>query len=552
MTGQVSHEHESTGDHRRAHRRRPGRGIRWSRAIGVVTGTLVVFGAVFTSPVSAATDPVLGYDVADTGSLSAISRITGAQAMWNNGFTGQGVGVAVIDTGVARVPGLDRAGKVIDGPDLSLDSQQPALLNVDAFGHGTHIAGIIAGSDVASGTRVDKCKTCFGPSAYTDTTKFVGIAPDANIVNVKVGAFDGAVDVSQVIAGIDWVVQHRNDPGLNIRVLNLSYGTDSVQPAQVDPLAFAVEAAWRAGVVVVVAGGNDGQTPGPLADPASSPAIIAVGATDPGGTLDTRDDVVADFASHGTADRPVDLAAPGVSVLSLRVPNGFVDQNVTTGKVGSRFQRASGTSQSTAVVSGLSALILSKYPTATPDVVKALLKSGAGGMLDDGKHKEDHYKGAGAASIESIASDPVDDVLASMAPILSVPTGGNGLGTLEAARGTFHLSSNGVTLAGEVDIFGKHWNAATMSILTSLNATWLFGTWNGSKWIGFSLFGAPRAIAWSGNDWTGARWSDARWTDTNWDGGRWSGARWSGGRWSSGTWTGGRWSGGRWSDNSWG
>ena len=106
----------------------------------------------------------------------------------------------MIDTGVARVPGLDRAGKVLDGPDLSFDSIEPTLVSNDAFGHGTHMASIIAGSDVAPGTSWRRCRTCTGRSAYTDTTKFVGIAPDARIINVKVGAHDGAADVSQVIA----------------------------------------------------------------------------------------------------------------------------------------------------------------------------------------------------------------------------------------------------------------------------------------------------------------------------------------------------------------
>ena len=99
-----------------------------------------------------AIDPTLGYDPASTSSMSAITRIIGAQSMWDAGFTGRGVDVAVIDTGVAKVPGLDQPGKVIDGPDLSFDSQDPALASVDAFGHGTHMAGIIAGSDVAPGT----------------------------------------------------------------------------------------------------------------------------------------------------------------------------------------------------------------------------------------------------------------------------------------------------------------------------------------------------------------------------------------------------------------
>src|SRR5262245_18497515 len=91
-----------------------------------------------------------------------------------------------------------------------------------------------------------------------EKTSFLGMAPDARVVNVKVGDAEGAVDVSQVSAAVDWLVQHRRDPGLNIRVLNIAYGTDSTQPYTVDPLAFAVEQAVKAGIVVVAAAGNAG------------------------------------------------------------------------------------------------------------------------------------------------------------------------------------------------------------------------------------------------------------------------------------------------------
>jgi serine protease AprX len=500
--------------------------------------------------------------VVDTGSLSSISQITGAQAMWNQGFAGQGVGVAVIDTGVARVPGLNAPGKVIDGPDLSLDSQDPGLARTDAFGHGTHIAGIIAGSDVPAGSSALGCATCVGRSAYTDTTKFVGIAPEAKIINVKVGAYDGAVDVSQVIAGINWIVQHRNDPGLNIRVINLSFGTDSLHSADVDPLAYAAQVAWNAGIVVVAAGGNDGAVVGPLADPALSSSILAVGATDPMGTLRTTDDLVATFAQHGTSARPVDVAAPGVGVISLRVPNGFVDQNVTTGKVGTRFQRASGTSQATAVVSGLAALLLSKYPTATPDMVKSYLMSVADAMPVQARNKPE-FTGRGSASVSRAATDSSFTAAAAMTAVAPRPATGTGTGTLEAARGTFHLtSSSGVPLVGETDIFGKKWNSASIATLTKARIGWTGGVWNSSTWIGSTWTGLTwPTISWTNTDWTGARWSGARWSDLIWDGARWSdatwsGARWSdatwsGARWSDSTWTGARWSGARWSDAGW-
>jgi serine protease AprX len=498
-----------------------------------------------------------GPALVDTGSLSAISQITGAQALWNQGYAGQGVGVAVIDTGVARVPGLSAAGKVIDGPDLSFDSQDPNLAHVDAFGHGTHIAGIIAGSDVAPGTSGRGCRTCSGPSAYTDTTKFVGIAPEAHIVNVKVGAYDGTVDIVQVIAGIDWVVAHRDDPGMNIRVLNLSFGTDSLQPALVDPLVHAAEAAWAAGIVVVAAGGNDGDVPGELASPAYSPALIAVGATDPQGTISTRDDVVADFAQHGTAARPVDVAAPGVSVASLAVPGSFVDQNVTTGKEG-RFQRASGTSQSTAVVSGLAALMISKYPNATPDAIKAYLKMTTSSVASTNSGPgSKHYTGAGSADVTDVAEIPLSLATSFLRMIPSLVPTGTGLGSFEAARGTYHVVIDGTPLTGEVDIFGQPLDAASVALASTTHTAWNGGSWNGTPWAGDGWTGdAWDGITWQRADWTGGRWSGGRWTSAIWTGGRWSdatwtGARWSGARWTNGTWEGGRWTGGRWSGGRW-
>ena len=504
-----------------------------------------------------AVDPNLGYDAAETSSLSAISQIIGAQDLWNAGYAGQGIDVAVIDTGVSRVPGLNAAGKVIDGPDLSFDSQEPTLRNLDAFGHGTHMASIIAGSDVAPGTSGKRCSTCLGPSPYTNTTKFVGIAPEARIINVKVGAFDGATDTSQVIAAIDWVVQHRKDPGFNIRVLNLSFGTDSTQPAASDPLALAADVAWRAGIIVVAAAGNDGMFTPTLANPAYTPSILAVGTSDPRGTIATNDDSVPMFAQHGTADRGVDLVAPGVSVLGLRVPGSFVDTNVSTGKVGTRFQRSSGTSQSAAVVSGLAALVLSKFPTASPDSVKAFLKYTATPM---GYQSADSstsfaklttglntwYWGAGTASGRGAASLPTVPV------VPAAPTTMTGSGTLEGSRGSFHVGSAGKLLTGEVDIFGKKWNASAMASSTVAQKTWVGGMWNGARWTGDVWEGARWSSAlWTSTDWAGARWSGARWSGVTWDGVSWRGTTWSGARWSSGTWEGARWSGARWSDSGW-
>ena len=329
-------------------------------ALGCSLGTLSS-GAATATPLDSSDG--LGYDpLANKGSLWHIAKSVGAHGSYKNGLTGKGVGVALIDTGVTEVPGLD-TGNVFHGPDLSFDSQDPELAHKDAYGHGTHLASIIAGRDAAG-----------NPRTYAESDRFNGIAPDAHLLSVKVGASDGAVDVSQVIAAIDWVVEHRRDNGMNIRVINLSYGTDSVQDHLVDPLVYAVEQAWRAGIVVVVAGGNDGSDNYNLANPARSPYVIAVGADDTRGTADPADDLVPSWGTRGTNTRHVDVVAPGVSVLGLRVPNGYADERNPLARVGTRFARASGTSQAAAVVSGEVALLLQARPRLTPDRVKKQLR----------------------------------------------------------------------------------------------------------------------------------------------------------------------------------
>jgi serine protease AprX len=208
----------------------------------------------------------------DENSLYSITKSAGAHDAWSKAdgggrkITGQGVGVALIDSGVTPVKGLAGAGKVVNGPDLSFESQAPNLTGLDTFGHGTHLAGIIAGRDpeVKDGNE-------------NDSKYFTGVAPGSHVASVKVAAADGATDVSQV-AAIDWVVAHRRDPGMNIRVLNLSFGTDSTQDPRLDPLSHAVEAAWRNGIVVVAAAGNDGPSATQLSMPAVNLYVIAVGA----------------------------------------------------------------------------------------------------------------------------------------------------------------------------------------------------------------------------------------------------------------------------------
>src|SRR3954447_14876331 len=204
-----------------------------------------------------------------SGSLTNVTRLTGAQGLWKSGITGAGVDVALVDSGVAPVPALSDATKVVVGPDLSFESQDPQHQFVDTYGHGTHMGGIIAGREVPKAP---------GSQYAANTTDFLGMAPDARLVELKVADHDGAVDVAQLIAAIDWVVQNKTTNGMNIRVLNLSFGTMSPQSQAAAPLSWAAEVAWKAGIVVVASAGNEGATTAGIANPAYNPFVLAIGA----------------------------------------------------------------------------------------------------------------------------------------------------------------------------------------------------------------------------------------------------------------------------------
>ncbi|MEV0129355.1 S8 family serine peptidase [Dactylosporangium sp. NPDC050688] len=465
----------------------------------------------------------------DQHSLYSLTQSIGAQEVWGATdatgarLTGQGVGVAVIDSGIAPVAGLDTAGKIINGPDLSFESQTPALRNLDTFGHGTHMAGIIAGRD-----------TGVQPGQEADKKQFVGVAPGAHLLNMKVAAADGAVDVSQVIAAIDWVVTHRDDPGLNIRVLNLSFGTDSTQDQRLDPLSYAVEAAWKQGIVVVVSVGNEGLAETRVGMPAQNPNVLAVGAADPLTTTDRTDDVVADFSTGGNATRHADLVAPGKSVVSLRVPNAFIDVVYPQARIAEdpaqRYFRGSGTSQAAAVVSGAAALLLQQRPDLTPDQVKRLLTSTADAMPAG----DQVAQGAGQLDIAAAVNAPT--------PAESTQTylPATGLGSLELSRGTSHVADpdTGAELTGEFDIMGQAWTPAGWAEVCTTGTAWSGDTWNGRTWSGRT---------WSGDNWAGRTWSGRTWSGAVWDGRTWSGRTWSGRTWSGRTWSGLNWSAASWS-----
>ena len=468
------------------------------------------------------------YDpTSDPYSMQAITAGDGAQAWWNAGDTGQGVDVALIDTGVAPVPALSGANKIVNGPDLSLESQDPSTQYLDTNGHGTVMAGIIGGNDGQAGG-------------------YHGVAPDSRILSVKVGAANGAVDVSQVIAAIDWVVQHRNDNGMNIRVINLSYGTSSTLPYTVDPLAYAAEQAWKAGIVVVTAAGNTGFGTS-LSDPAYDPWLISVGAADTMGTPTMRDDQAATFSAGTDACKPPlcfgpTLLAPGAHMQGLRVPGSYVDQNNPDAALGDEYIRASGTSEAAAYVTGAVALLLDKYPQLTPGRVKAMLAASTVNL----KGTPPFIQGAGELDLNQLLTARAfrfgPDLagwlgLANGPAWANIPQWSNGSGSLEGSRGNTHLSNNGVVLQGNQTIFGVPFKSVAMAALEAADNSWSGGTWDGSVWTGSS---------WSGSSWSGSSWSGSSWSGSSWSGSSWSGSSWSGSSWSGSSWSGDAWQGASW------
>ena len=318
-----------------------------------------------------------------------------APSVWSAGLDGTGIGVAVIDSGInnampdlgyAQVgfwPGFWGGGRVAFSHNF-LTGNNWWLSNItdDQYGHGTHVAGIIAGNG----------KMSTGES-YSRT--FKGIAPNANLIDLQVLDQNGQGTESNVIAAIEMAIALKNT--YNIRVINLSLGRGVYESYALDPLCQAAEQAWKAGIVVVVAAGNDGRLEsfnsegyGTINSPANDPYVITAGAVDTNNTAAIQDDTVASYSSKGPSlvddvAKP-DVMAPGSLIASLRTPfSTLVLENPTLVTLQSDYMTnnspapsryyfpLSGTSMAAAVVSGASALLLQAQPNLTPDQVKALL-----------------------------------------------------------------------------------------------------------------------------------------------------------------------------------
>lgn len=289
------------------------------------------------------------------GPESDYPDVIGADQAWEQGITGKGVTVAVVDTGIDSHPALNKG---LDGKNRKLlgwvDFIDGKKTPKDPNGHGTHIAGIIANTAIG-----------------TDN-EWMGIAPGVDLVGVRVLDETGTGTYESVIQGIQWVVDHKDE--YNIKVLNLSLHAVVQSPYWADPLNQAVMRAWAEGLVVVVAAGNSGPGPLTISVPGNTPYVITVGAfTDNYTPDDWTDDTITPFSAAGpTLDNFVkpDVIAPGAHMVSTMMPGSYIAKNHQANWIEKQYFSMAGTSQAAAVVSGLSALVLEQNPELNPDQVK--------------------------------------------------------------------------------------------------------------------------------------------------------------------------------------
>ena len=335
--------------------------------------------------------------------MAVTNKVTNAATVWQGtsgllglggtpGYKGSGITVAVLDSGIASHQALGT--RVV--ARVSFVSTEPTVAG-DPFGHGTHVAGIVGGNG--------------GPAASIGAPYSGGSAPSVKLVDVRVLGSNGSGLTSDVIAGINWVVQNRKLYG-GIRIINLSLGHPVTESSVSDPLDKAVATAVANGIVVVAAAGNYGQTStgatilGGVTSPGNSPFAITVGAIDTKGTADTSDDKLAPYSSRGPTKydfgvKP-DVVAPGTRIVSLEVAGSYLSTTYPSwhvaGSASNAYARMTGTSMAAAVVSGGVALLLNAQPTLSPAQVKIALQMGARYVSDAG------LIGAGTGGVDFAAS----------------------------------------------------------------------------------------------------------------------------------------------------
>ncbi|MBL8055531.1 MAG: S8 family peptidase, partial [Anaerolineales bacterium] len=388
----------------------------------------------------------------DTARLTnSYVRAVGADRLWNEApyLQGDGVTIAVLDSGIAEhldLQGESWSGRILDHVDFT-----GAWFPDDTNGHGSHVAGVVGGD------------------GYSSSGAYRGLAPRADLVDVRVTDDQGRGTTSGVVAGLQWVYDHRDF--YNIRVVNLSLNSTAGGSYHTDPLNAAVEILWFNGIVVVTAAGNNGQSAaGQIFAPANDPFVITVGAVDDKGTPSLADDALAKFSAYGTTSdgfaKP-DLVAPGKNIISLLAgEDSNLAQEHPANKVsswaGNAYFKMSGTSVAAPMVAAAAAMLLEAQPGLTPDQVKYRLLATA----------NKNWPGYSAAQAG----------------------------------------------AGYLDVYTAVHTATTASSNTGLTASQLL--WTGGNPVTWG------AVSWNSVSWNSVSWNSVSWNSVSWNSVSWNSDDW--------------------------
>ena len=444
-----------------------------------------------------------------TTDVSTIRQTLGLPAKGNEG---DGVTVAVVDTGIANVP--DLAGRITDRVDLTGTGAG------DGYGHGTFMAGLIAASGAASG------------GAYR------GVAPAADLIDVKVADSAGHTDLVTMLRGLQWISDHADQ----IQVVSLSLSSGSTLPYQIDPLNQALRALWRRGVMVVVPSGNDGPGAGTVTAPGNDPLLLSVGGLDEAGTASHKDDVVGAWSGRGPTwqgDAKPDLVAPGAHVVSLRSPGSAVDTAYPQARVGTAYFRGSGTSMATAVTSGVVAAALADNPKLRPDTIKDLFvgttydapglsraDGGGSGGLDAAAvlNADGHWKSSQTQQQNADAAAVANDA------------------SRWAAFETALLNGDSKTATArwkKLSPASQNWAARAWASLDPAARAWAESDWSARAW-------ADAGSEWAARAWAARAWSARAWADADWSARAWAARAWADTDWAARAWAADQWSASAW------
>lgn len=383
--------------------------------------------------------------------LNTYVRSIKADGLWNNAayLQGEGIAVAVVDSGIADHPDLrDENGnnRIIQRVQINQRGSSD-----DFYGHGTHIAGTIGGRGVES------------------AGGYIGVAPSVKFIDVKVMNDVGMGTLADVVGGLQWI--YNNQQRYNIRVVNLSLNSTVAESYHTSPLNAALEILWFNGVTVVVSAGNNGTTnAGTIYPPANDPFVITVGAVDEKSTVALTDDLLATFSAYGTTvdgfAKP-DLVAPGSNIIA---PLSSGDNNLATehplnkvtGLLKNLYFRMSGTSMAAAVATGAVALLLQDEPHLTPDQVKFRLQATANKNWSGYNNQK---MGAGYLDIAA------------------------------AVQGTTTQSANTGLLASRL-----LWTGSTPVMWGSVS--WNSVSWNSVSW---------NSVSWNSVSWNSVSWNSEHW-----------------------------------------